>query len=229
VIVVIGSPIGSLAGQGVAATGTPALIALAAARAGRAVQLVGKVGDDPTGEAILLDLARGGVNHVALLRDATHATPVLPPTDDGTLDLAVPVDRIADGPESEDASASEAAAPATPTGLALEPADIDLALHYLTGFDVLVLADPLDPEATAVAVEAGAYAGARLVAVEAPGTTVGDVGPDATVFQAPESDPDGVFATLIGSFAAALDGGAEPDAAFRTSVAADGWTAAVDA
>ena len=61
------------------------------------------------------------------------------------------------------------------------------------------------------------------------GTTIGDVGSDATVVQAPESDPDGVFATLIGTFAAALDGGAEPDAAFRSSVAADGWTAAVDA
>ncbi len=62
-----------------------------------------------------------------------------------------------------------------------------------------------------------------------PGTTVGEVGPDATVVQAPEADPDGVFATLIGTFAAALDGGAEPDAAFRASVAADGWTVAADA
>jgi sugar/nucleoside kinase (ribokinase family) len=227
VIVVIGSPIASFSSARVAAAGTPARIALAAARAGRTVQLVGKIGDDPTGEAVLLDLARGGVRHAALIRDAAHPTPIAAPEDDATLDLAIPVDRIADGPAAEaDTSAASASLSA---GLALEPADIDLALHYLTGFDVLVLADPLDAEAAAVGVEAAAYAGARLVVVQAPGTTSGEFPPEAVVLQAPDADPDGVFAALVGSFAAALDGGAQPDAAFRASVAAAGWTAAVDA
>ena len=33
---------------------------------------------------------------------------------------------------------------------------------------------------------------------------------DAVVFEAPDDDPDGVFADLVGSFAAALDDGVEP-------------------
>jgi hypothetical protein len=48
------------------------------------------------------------------------------------------------------------------------------------------------------------------------------------VLEAPASDPDGAFASLVGAFAAALDGGTEPGEAFRTSIVADGWTVAAD-
>jgi hypothetical protein len=152
----------------------------------------------------------------------------VPPDDDIALDHAVPVDWIADGQDSEVGPTSTGSGSAVPAGLTMEPADIELALRYLTGFDVLILADTVDADGTAVAVEAAAYAGARLVVVQQPGTAVGDVGPDATVVQAPEADPDGAFAELIGSFVAALDRGEETAAAFRASVGAAGWTAAVE-
>jgi sugar/nucleoside kinase (ribokinase family) len=73
-IVVVGSPIGRLVDGAVSAAGTVSRIALAAAAAGRTVQLVGRTGDDPTADAVILDLARGGVGHVALLRDPARTT-----------------------------------------------------------------------------------------------------------------------------------------------------------
>ena len=48
------------------------------------------------------------------------------------------------------------------------------------------------------------------------------------MFEAPDADPDGVFADLVGSFAAALDDGVEPGEAFRASVESDGWTGVAD-
>ena len=75
VIVVIGSPVGWLRDEEIVPTGTPARAALAAAAAGCQVQLVGRTGDDPTADGLLLSLARGGVGHVALLRDPARANP----------------------------------------------------------------------------------------------------------------------------------------------------------
>jgi hypothetical protein len=49
---------------------------------------------------------------------------------------------------------------------------------------------------------------------------------DVVVFESPASDPDGAFADLVGAFAASLDEGTEPGAAFRSSIASDGWTEA---
>jgi hypothetical protein len=46
---------------------------------------------------------------------------------------------------------------------------------------------------------------------------------DAIVFEAPASDPDGTFASFVGSFAAALDDGEDPGKAFRSTIEADGW------
>ena len=66
-----------------------------------------------------------------------------------------------------------------------------------------------------------------MVLVVAAGQTSPDGLPaDVVVFEAPEADPDGVFADLVGDFAASLDEGTEPDAAFRSSIASDGWTEA---
>ena len=75
VIVVIGSPTARSVDGVLQAAGTASRVALAAARGGRSVQLVGKTGDDATADAIVLDLARGGVGHVALLRDAGEPDP----------------------------------------------------------------------------------------------------------------------------------------------------------
>jgi hypothetical protein len=96
VIVVVGSPVGRVDGRRIVADGSSARIAMAAATAGRSVQIVGRVGDDATADAVLQDLARAGVGHVAILRDPARATPVVgdggatPPEVDGAdVDLAL--------------------------------------------------------------------------------------------------------------------------------------------
>lgn len=80
-----------------------------------------------------------------------------------------------------------------------------------------------------VLADAAAWGGAHLIVVVEPGAEVPDrLAPDAIVFELPDADPDGAFASLVGSFAAALDGGEEPGRAFRSSVEADGWSASPD-
>ena len=220
-IVVIGSPIGRIADGAIAAGGPASRVALAAAAAGRDVQLVGRTGDDPTAEAVVLDLARGGVGHVALLRDGARVTTLepRPPADLEPDDLEP--DEV-DGSGEDGETAEPAAVPP------LDAADVDLGLRYLTDFAVVVLAEPAGPDVVCVAVDAARWADARLILVVAAGGTVPDDAPgDAVVFEAPASDPDGVFAALVGGFAAALDDGADPEAAFRASVASDGWSEAV--
>jgi hypothetical protein len=220
VIVVIGSPIGRLDNGAVVAGGTASRMALAAARNGRAVQLVGKTGDDPTADIVVLDLARGGVGHVALLRDPGRATPlehVPPDSDDGSA-----------AEDDADPPGSSRTADARPP--ALEAADVELGLRYLTDFTVIVLAEPADPATIAVVAAAARWGEARMILVVAAGATAPDDLPDgAVVLEAPPTDPDGVFSDLVGAFAAALDEGTEPAAAFRGSMASDGWTEAGEA
>ncbi len=205
--------------------GLAARIALAAAGHGRAVQLVGKAGEDAAGDAIVLALARGGVGHVALLRDAGRPTPRVEsvvgdehPANEGPL-ASTAID--------EEPDEIEATHVATEGELVLEAADVDLALRYLTEFAVVVLADRADAETTRVLASAVGWADARLIVV----VPAGEAEPaglprDAIVFEAPDADPDGVFAAMLGSFAAALDDGDDPAMAFRSTVASGGWTPA---
>ena len=228
-IVVVGQPLFRATEDGAQADGLPARIALAAAAHGRAVQLVGKAGEDADGDAVVLALTRGGVGHAALHRDAGQRTPravdSLGDDLDSLGDDPGPPGSGAGDPTGGDVPADEPAA-----WTALDAADIDLALRYLTEFAVLVLADPAGPEIVGVAAEAADYGGARLVVVIRPGAAAPDgLPPDAIVFEAPDTDPDGVFASFVGSFAAALDDGDEPAAAFRSSIEADGWTTSPDA
>ena len=229
-IVVIGTPSGRLANGVVLASGSASRIALAAARAGRLVQLVGKTGDDPTADGLLLDLARGGVGHVALLRDPTRATPLEA--------SRAPGDEDGDTDGDEDSGADhevdgEQTATGTDTGPldapVLDVGDVDLGLRYLMQVDVLILADASQPEIVKVVVDAARWGEATLLLVVGPGSTVSDdLPPDAIVFEAPATDPDGIFAEFVGSFAAALDDGAEPGAAFRAAITSDGWTEATE-
>ena len=222
-IVVVGSPVGRLAGGLIVAGGTASRVALAAAAAGRSVQLVGKTGDDPTADGVLLDLARGGVGHVALLRDPARATPLETPTD-----LDVGPDDLAD-PDTTAPVAAGLSVDVPAAGPTLEGADVDLGLRYLTEFAVVVLAEPATTDVVGIAAEAARWSEARLIlAVRAGESVPDDLPADAIVFEAPEDDPDGVFATLVGGFAAALDDGTEPGEAFRASIASDGWTGAAD-
>jgi sugar/nucleoside kinase (ribokinase family) len=211
VIVVIGSPIGWLRDGVVVPTGTAARTALAAAAAGRLVQLVGRTGDDPTADALLLALTQGGVGHAALLRDLSRPTTLAPePVSEDPADTA------------PDGAGDFGLGLTTPP---LDAADVDLGLRYLTEFGVVILAEPADPGVVRVVAEAARWHAARLVLVVEPGSEPTDgLPPDAIVFEAPSDDRDGDFAALVGRFAAALDDGTNPADAFRASIEAQGWT-----
>lgn len=205
-----------------APAGRACSIALAAANRGARVELVGRVGEDAAGEALLLALARAGVGHAAVLRDPVHPTPVVAP--------APPDDADQEG--DEDVSPLGEAGPAVPPppdGPRLEGADVDLAIRYLEPSGVMVVADDVPADALAAAVEAGRYAGTRLVVLLAgsgpgAGTVPSGLPEDATVLVAPDADDEDAFARLVGAYAAALDGGADASAAFEAA-AAEGWEA----
>jgi hypothetical protein len=214
VIVVVGSPVGRLRDEEIVGYGLAARVAMSAAAAGRQVQLVGRTGDDPTADALLLMLARGGVGHVALLRDPARLSPLVAETLSGDMD-----------PGSPEGVSSAAVQPLEqPT---LDAADVELGLRYLTSFAVVVLAEPAGEEVVGVVADAARWNSAQVVMVVTGGSEPTDgLPPDAIVFEAPDDDPDGDFAALVGRFAAALDDGTEAADAFRASIAADGWTEA---
>jgi hypothetical protein len=223
VIVVIGSPL-HLPGSDdrpSTAAGLAAGIAAAAAALDHEVQLVGRVGEDPAGDATLLALARSGIGHVAMLRDAAHPTAAVRRWSDEDDDPAAIADRLVIEEPVGDPSGSTGIGP--PGTATLDRDDVELALRYLGGPTVIVVAEPLDPAALDVVYEAAAYAGASLVqligddAAASPGTE------GAIVIGAPSDDPDGVFARTVGEFAAALDAGTDPASALASAVAALGW------
>jgi hypothetical protein len=190
------------------------------------VQLVGKAGEDREGDAVVLALAKGGVGHVALLREAGKPTARAVSSRDDDIDAGSETGGVF-GPDQEPAVHEGPLDPVT-TGGSLEAADIELALQYLTEFAVVVLADPAAPDVLRVVAKAASWADSRLIVVVRSGGTVPeDLPSDAIAFEAPDSDPDGVFASLVGSFAAGLDDGSDPADSFRSSVDSGGWTPAV--
>lgn len=207
VIVVIGQPILRSAALGGGLDGIPARAAATAAAAGREVQLVGQVGDDPDGDALVLELAQAGVGHVAVRREPARRTPVVvaEPADDDESDAPAPTIVPSDPADRP----------------ALDPADVDLALRYLTDFGVLVVAEPLPSAIVDVAAAAAAYAGAQLVVTVTPGN---DGPPIATVVEAPAADPEGAFATFLGTLAADLDAGVLPAGGIVAAATGLGWT-----
>lgn len=225
-LAVVGSPLLALGATPSApgeAAGLAAGIATAAAAAGAEVQVIGRVGDDPAGDAVLLALARGGVGHIALLRDAGRATPLAgPAARDADPTDAAPLAAMFVEIGAADGGGGETVAPPG-SGLALEPADIALGLRYVRDFRVLVGADPLDEPSAAAMAEAAAFADAVLVIIAPPGQRTVSVTGSAIVLEAPIGDPDGLFAALVGRFAAALDRGVDPAQAFRDATAEGGW------
>jgi hypothetical protein len=73
----------------------------------------------------------------------------------------------------------------------LDAADVELGLRYVAEYHVLILADPLSPDAEAAAIEAAAYHDAPLVAILPEG---GGISPAlsaaATVLEAPTTEGD---------------------------------------
>jgi len=78
VIVVVGLPAYADSPDGEkCAGGLVVEVAAAARRRGAQVELVGKVGNDGAGDAVVVSLGRLGIGHAALLRDPARPTPVL--------------------------------------------------------------------------------------------------------------------------------------------------------
>lgn len=216
-IVVVGDPVLAVAPGGASEAGGPAVaIARSCARSGATVQLVGKVGDDPAGDEVLLSLTGATIGHAAVLRDAgTPTTVAQAPAPDADDELALGLD-VDDGAEVDDATAV-AGPPARPTS-SLGPEDLDLALRYLTSFGVLVVAQAVTSATLAAAVDNAAYAGAHLVLVDPVGEIPAVPADDLTVLESPDEDPERDFAGLVGRYAVALDAGTPAAAAFRTAL-----------
>ena len=206
VIVVVGTPewrAAEPAGPG----GRACRVALAAAARGSAVELIGRAGDDPAGDALLLALARSHVGHVALLRDPSRPTPIV--------DQAVDDDPAVIGSDGDAVATPSVARSGGPI---LEPADVSLGLRYLPAYDVIVVTDDVAAEVIPVAAEAAEFASAHLVVLVGEGSTPPEGLPaDALVLQAPADDPDGAFATLVGTYASALAAGDAPADAFTAA------------
>jgi hypothetical protein len=230
VIVIVGSPIGRPGASGVEAGGIAADVAKSIAGSGGSVQIVGRVGEDAAGDAVLLDLAAAGVGHVAVLREPTHSTPTAPPapgtpaSPDGP-DLGESI--LADDGSDDGSDGGEASNP-DPPGLSMDAADLELALRYLPDYRVIVLAADLEPEALDTVVGAAGWAGAQLVALV--GADSGSVGlpPAATVLERPRSDPERAFAHVVAAYALALDQGREPQEAFGDAARSLGWAPATE-
>ena len=214
--------------------GMAAAVASAAAADGGQVQLVGRVGDDAAGDALVVALGGAGVGHAAMLRDPGRPTPILvadaaAAEDDTLADLragaALAEAILGDEPgEAALPTTGEVVLPEGPDERPrLEAADIELALRYLPELRVIVAAEPLGEASARVVADEAAGAGAQVIAIVAPGTNTPEVLAGATVLEAPPSDPGGAFARLVGDFAAALDGGASAAEAFRAAAARVGW------
>lgn len=215
-IVVIGSPAWRTA-EPAAPAGRACGIALAAAQAGARVELLGRIGDDAAGDALLIALTRAGVGHVAMLRDPARATPLLEPDHEDEAPTAA--GEAATTEPADDGSGRGALPPPR-----LEPEDVALGLRYLPGFEVLVLSDDAPSEVVGACVEAAGFGGSRLVIVFPAGTEPPDgLPPDATLLAGPGPDDAGAFARLVGTYAAGLDRGDVADAAFAAAAAEAGW------
>jgi hypothetical protein len=228
VLAVVGSPCFRPAltpGTAGDAGGLAAGIARAAAAVCSEVQLIGKVGDDPSGDAVLIALARGGVGHLALLRDPGRATPIaspLVPFVDGA-DTDPIAALLAEDSAAGPGEPGQILAPGGTAGLAMDPADISLGLRYVREFRVLVAADPLDEPSSLVVADAASFADAALIVIAPPGMATPVAPASAMVLEAPEIDPDGAFAALVGRLAAALDRGEDAGEAFRSAASQGGW------
>ncbi len=226
--------------------GLAAAIAVAAVEAGGVVQLIGKVGDDPDGDAAVLALGRAGIGHVAMLRDAGHRTPVVrvPATSERDGDDGNPLllegdgdgDRHGHGHGHGDGDGDGHAgwfAADLPGELkiddrsgrpTLDAGDVELALRYLPDVRVVALVEPGEG-LIAVAVAEAAAAGAHLTVIvaseEASGVAALEHVPlGALVLAAPQGGDAAMFALLVGRYLAAVDAGADPATAFGAGLAA---------
>jgi sugar/nucleoside kinase (ribokinase family) len=207
VIVVIGNLVGRSDGSKTTTpAGFAAAVALAAAERGSTVEVVTRLGDDVVGDAVLLGLARAGIGHVATLRDAGRRTPLVTVSDDAE----TPVD------DGEPGRADRGSKGDT----TLEAADVGLALRYLSDYRVIVIAHLGERDVVEEAVSAAGWAGAHLVIVTAPDAPLAVPVPASTLILAADADAEAT-AIRVGTYAAAIDAGGEPDTAFAVLTGAN--------
>lgn len=115
------------------------------------------------------------------------------------------------------------------TGQEREPAprldaeDVELGLRYLAEIRVLILAEPLEKEAQAAALEAARYHGAHVIALVPPGSVADPALADAgTVLETP-SEGAASFVAVVARYAAGLEAGRSAAEAFQEATAAGGW------
>jgi sugar/nucleoside kinase (ribokinase family) len=207
VIGVVGSPRLQGSGSDADVAGLAAAIAVAAAAAGSRVELIGKVGDDPPGDAVLLALARRFVGHVATLRDPARPTPVVAAAEE-----QADIDGTA--PSSPAPTASTAESPV------LDAADVGLALRYLPELAVIVTVHAA-PDVVDEAVAASGWAQTALIVVLSPDETAPEGLPEAATVVAVRDDDEleGGAGAAIGRFAAAIDHGEPGSEAYAELVA----------
>jgi sugar/nucleoside kinase (ribokinase family) len=207
VIVVIGDVAGCANESGIVVpAGFAATVATVAAAGGSKVELVTRVGEDATGDAVILALARAGVGHVATLRDPGRGTPLISTSvDDAEADV-------------DDDPPTKAVDP--PSGPVIEPADIGLALRYLSDYRVIVVAHARDRAVLDEAVEAAGWSGGHLVVITSPGLE-GDLAvPEEVIAVAAEPDAEGV-AARVGRYATAIDAGDDRGTAYAALTGAN--------
>lgn len=216
-IVVVGSPVALRRGKRIHPAGRSVAVADAIRQAGGEPQLVGKVADDLSGDAIVIDLGRRGIGHAALARAESGRTPAVdaPPADDES-EEATPGEASQDGEVTATAQGQ-----ALPEGLPLEAADLKLALGYLPEIGAIVVAGPLGDDAAAVVAEAAAYHEVPLVVLVEPGGRISAPFAKAVVLEAPDAEDS--FDRLVGAFALRLERGVDAGEALRDAVAIGGW------
>ncbi len=204
-IVVIGSAHLVLADGERSAGGLAVDIARAAAGDGSRVEFIARIGDDVAGDDLLVALSRVRIGHVATLRDASRPTPVTTILDDvaGPAELEPSTDTA--GPDAD---------------RALEREDVGLALRYITDFDVVVAVHVARDVLLEVA-EASGWASAHLVVVgrrddDAPASIPGDA-----LYIVDDSDEgESAVGAAIGRYAAAVERGDDPAAAYASILVA---------
>ncbi len=214
-IVVLGTP-GWRDSEPARPAGLACEVALAAAARGRRVELVGRIGDDAAGDALAFALSRAGVGHAAVLRDPARATARVAADGAAADDAALHDDPFRDAAGD---AADSSAPPQSVEGPRLDPADVSLALSYLTAFSVLVVTDDVPTAALPAAIDGAAFAGAHVVLLLPSGATAPDGLPEtSTVLAIPDEAEAGAFGTVVGVYAEGLDGGLDPARAFRAAI-----------
>ena len=230
-IAVVGLPAWAGAPDGEGSAGGLAVeVAVAARKRGATVELVGKIGDDGAGDAVVVSLGRLGIGHAALLRDPTLPTPLVSAQVVDELSGADELTSAVVGLASDEGESAAAVVRPVPAILpenaeerpGLDAADVDLALRYLARVSVIVIADPLPAAAVVAGAQAAAFSGARLIVLVPAGGAAPAPSSDAIVLETPDRD-DGSFGRLVGIFAGGLEAGLEPGDAFREAVDSAGW------